>query len=245
MGTWGTALFSDDLAADVREAYRDLLGEGLSAAEAAERLIAQHASSVADPDEAPVFWLALAATQWKLGRLDDRTLQEALRAIDSGDDLRRWSAPADRKKREAVLAKLREQLLSPQPPAKRIPRRILDANDWEVGEVVGLRLRSGNWALMRTIDHFVDKGGRYALVEFLDWSGAEIPSAEAIAGLPVLGAGVRSLTQYMLAEPRVKREQERLRRLGIRSTPSQKRSSFVVLLWKRVDALLEEEFGMA
>ena len=30
MGTWGTGLFSDDLAADVRDEFRDLIGEGLT-----------------------------------------------------------------------------------------------------------------------------------------------------------------------------------------------------------------------
>ncbi len=29
MGTWGTALFSDDLACDARDAYRELVGDGL------------------------------------------------------------------------------------------------------------------------------------------------------------------------------------------------------------------------
>src|SRR5437868_15010504 len=122
MGTWGVAVFSDDLAADLRDDFRDLIGEGLSSTEAVEKLLASHASSVKDEDERPVFWIALALTQWKLGRLEERTKEEALRAIDSGEGLRRWDVPKDRKKRAAVLEKVRTQLLSPPPPPKRVSR---------------------------------------------------------------------------------------------------------------------------
>lgn len=64
----------------------------------------------------PVLWLALAATQWKCGRLEPHVLQQALEAIDSGSDLASWDAGSrDQKKRQAVLQKLRAQLVSPQP----------------------------------------------------------------------------------------------------------------------------------
>src|SRR4051812_5672648 len=107
MGTWGVAVFSDDLAADVRDVYRDLIGEGLSSTQAMEKLLVEHASSLDDEDEMPVFWIALAVTQWKLGRLDERTKQTAIGVIDSGQGLRRWDVPKDRKKRTAVLEKVR------------------------------------------------------------------------------------------------------------------------------------------
>src|SRR5688500_12932115 len=106
MGTWGTALFSDDLAADIRGEFRDLIGEGLTTDAAVKRLTTEYKSSLRDPDEESVFWLALADTGWRLGRLDDNVLQNALRVIDSGQDLARWE-DADRRKREQVFAKLR------------------------------------------------------------------------------------------------------------------------------------------
>src|SRR5262245_32153824 len=90
MGVLGTAIFSDDLAADVRDAFTDYVAQGLNAAAATEKLIAESASSLEDDEEAPVFWLALAATQWKLGRLIDNVRDRALQVIDSGEDLRRW-----------------------------------------------------------------------------------------------------------------------------------------------------------
>src|SRR5690348_9253685 len=124
MGAWGVALFSDDLASDLRGEFRELAGEGLDPSECIERLCKAYASSLEDPDESPVFWLALASTSWKLGRLTGRVQVEALRVIDSGEDLRRWDSPKDRSKREALLLRLREEILSPQPALKPIPRTI-------------------------------------------------------------------------------------------------------------------------
>lgn len=34
-------------------------------------LVVQNEDVLSDPDDAPVFWLALADTQWNLGRLED------------------------------------------------------------------------------------------------------------------------------------------------------------------------------
>ena len=70
MGVWGTAVFSDDNAADLRADYRMMIGDGLSGPEATDRLLKEWMpSSEKDPDAAAIFWLALAVTQWKCGRL--------------------------------------------------------------------------------------------------------------------------------------------------------------------------------
>ena len=63
MGAWGTALFSDDTACDVRDSYLDLVGNGPTGPEATKTLLREWSASLSDPDESPVFWLALAATQ--------------------------------------------------------------------------------------------------------------------------------------------------------------------------------------
>ena len=39
MGTWGTALYSDDLAADLRDEFKDAAGDGLEAVVIVDRLV--------------------------------------------------------------------------------------------------------------------------------------------------------------------------------------------------------------
>src|SRR3990172_5234816 len=133
MGVWGTAIFSDDTACDVRDGWRDLVGDGHPGPEATDLLLGDYASELDDIDSGPVIWLALAATQWKCGRLEPRVKERALGLIDDGTDLLRWREDAKlAKKRQAVLDKLRGQLLSDPPRAKRIPKTYRSTCEWEV-----------------------------------------------------------------------------------------------------------------
>jgi hypothetical protein len=72
MGAWGTAIFSDDDACDVRDGYRQLVTDGLTGPAATNRLLLEWKEVLADEDDGPLFWLALAATQWQFGRLEAR-----------------------------------------------------------------------------------------------------------------------------------------------------------------------------
>lgn len=218
MGTWGTGLYSDDLAADLRGDFRDLLGEGIPANVAIDRLLSEYAESLADPDEAPVFWLALA-------------------------DLARWESARDRARREAVLAKLRTQLLSPQPAAKRVPKTVTSANEWVVGDVIAFQLLSGRWVPMRVIGHHTDKGGRFAVCELLDWIGETIPSAEDIGPLAIRRErGPRGVSQFLFQEPKTAKDQKRVVRTGVMSAASQRPGEYIAFVWPHVDRLMREVF---
>lgn len=245
MGAWGVALFSDDLASDVRDGFRDLIGDGLSVSAAVAKLLEEYASELDEDDEIPVFWLALAAAQWKLGRLEERTKREAFQVIESGSDLERWDDPKDRTKRQAVLEKLRLQLVSPPPPAKRVPRTVRSASDWAVGEVVALQLASGDWTLLRTIGHHADKGGRSAVCELLDWRGNSIPNAEIVENLPVRHGNERhGVSQFLFQEPRKKQDQARVRRLGLVSTPAQECGGYAIFVWPYIDRLMKDCYDL-
>src|SRR4051812_17581053 len=108
MGAWGTAIFADDVACDVRDTYRQLLTEGLTGPEATNRLLRGRKEDLADEDDGPVFWLALAAAQWQCGRLEARVKTRALKTIANGSSLGRWSEEGnarDLRQRQAVLEK--------------------------------------------------------------------------------------------------------------------------------------------
>jgi hypothetical protein len=123
MGTWNSAIFGDDTACDVRDQFTELLSTGVSAAEATKALLASWAAALQDADDGPIFWLALAATQWKYGCLLPDVQAEAIQIIDSNAGLSRWEGRAAGTRRRA-LATLRARLLSPQPSARRLrPRK--------------------------------------------------------------------------------------------------------------------------
>lgn len=259
MGAWGPALFSDDTACDVREDYRECIGNGLSGPEATDRLCLEWQSSIDDPDDGSVFWLALAATQWNCGRLEDRVRVKALEIIAGGENLNRWQdQPQLLKKRKEVLAKLKEQLESPQPPEKRIAKRFCDSCEWEVGEMIGYQLRSGLWVLLRVIHYHSDKGGTSPICELLDWRGEEIPTLDVLQSLLVRRTIPGALTgrpdevvRFMIGRTSVRElPKERVRRLGIKLEPFQKRPAsarvpwpVTVYLWRSLDTALERDFG--
>jgi hypothetical protein len=244
MGAWGTALFSDDTACDVRDSYLDLVGDGLAGPDATKRLLHEWSGSIADPDISPVFWLSLAATQWRCGRLESQVLEQALRAIDSGSDLARWQDSKDYKKRKLVLEKLRSQLTSPQPKERRISKRFRDSNEWKVGDLVAYRLSSGRLVLLRTIGHHTDTGGTGPVCELLDWSGEQLPESYESIGV-LKSAGARPVTQFLIGRVSAKeRPDERLQHLGVNTAPSQKPKGYTAFLWRWFDKALKQHFGL-
>lgn len=144
MGTFGTGIFDDDLAILVRDEYRALIRDGVPDAEATGRVIAEHIEALpADDDHAPLVanaWIALALAQWRLGRPDPATTQQALAAIDREADLPLWSAREQPRRRKA-LAEARAKLLAPPPQRKRLrkPRVV----HFELGDVFEVETPKG------------------------------------------------------------------------------------------------------
>jgi hypothetical protein len=181
MGAWGVAILSDDIAKDIQLIYKDLLGNEYSNEEASRVVIDEYQTEL-DDEEILVFWLAFAYIQWKLGRLQDNVKHEALQIIESGADLARWEEePTLQRKREVVLNKLREQLHSPQPQAKKIPKRFIANTSLKAGDAVSYKLVSGKYIILKVIEIIEEwYGDRYPLFEICDWEGKEIPSKEQI-----------------------------------------------------------------
>lgn len=249
MGAWGTGVFQDDTACDIRDEYRDHIGDGLSGPESTARILKSYASSLNDPGEAGVVWLALAATQWRCGRLEPETMEKALAVIDSGSDLVRWkmASNADYLKRRATLEKLRIQLTSPQPEAKKIRRRVLAECDLQTGELISYRLLSGKLIVFRMIGLHTDKGGRSPHFELLDWCGEVVPSVDRLSSMPIRKGKDRfgtTVTRLLVVGTNAKFK-NRLDRLEMTLQPEQtKVVPSAVLLWKELDAKLAEWFGL-
>lgn len=144
MGTWGSGLFSDDIACDVKEYYMKCLREDMSADEAEASAVSYFSEELSDSDDGPVVVLALADTAWRVGRLSEKLKKAAIVIIDSGEGLERWKEAGTQllKKRQDVLQKLKERLLSPQPPEKKIYKYKLYKCQWKVGDVFAYRFES-------------------------------------------------------------------------------------------------------
>ena len=119
MGTWGTGLYSGDIACDVRADYREMLVFHYSHEEAVQRIIKDHQLSKDDPYNA-AGWFALADSAWKYGHLDESLKQLVQRLYEEEAEKELWAdSPRDWEKRKAVIANLSEKLQVPrEKPAK-------------------------------------------------------------------------------------------------------------------------------
>ncbi len=251
MGTWGTGIFADDNAADLREDFRDMIARGISGPEATDRLIEQWHPLSAEPEFAAMFWLGLAVTQWKCGRLEDRVKTNALKAITDGSALSAWRGSRFEANRRSVLEAARRQLESPQPRARSIAKRILATCEWEPTELIAYRLLSGDFIILRVVKLSSDKGGTYPDCEPLDYQGGAIPSAQELRSLPIrprvpgaLGAKV-----FRIVSAGKRKPDDRIVRLNVTRSaatlPPPKNVSFptTIVTWKSLDLTLERDFG--
>lgn len=166
MGSWGPKLYQDDVAKDVKSEFTDLLKRGKTSSEATEHLIATYTHLMEDQDDAPVFWFALADTQWDLGILLPDVKEQAFRWLAAGTDLRTWQEenPKGAQVREKVLQSLANKLNSPMPPEKRISPYRLYSCEWELGDTFAYRLEGelakekglcGEYLIIHKVDEYI------------------------------------------------------------------------------------------
>jgi hypothetical protein len=187
VGTWGPAVFSDDLACDVRDDFRDLIAEGASPEDATEQLLREYRSSLCNDDERAVVWLALASSQWSAGRLVPSVRESAMASIESEEDLRRLEAlgadSAFLSRRRTALSKLRDQLQREPPPPRKIRRRFRSRAFFSAGDILLCRPDNDLRLLFVVADPHVDKGGAGDRLVQLPWSGTTVPKGRQLRRL--------------------------------------------------------------
>ena len=143
MGTWNIRLYSNDTTCDVRDTYIDFLKQQFSNEKAYQQTYSNF-KELMSTDEEPLFWYALADTQWNVGRLIPEVKDKALKLIElnGGDSL--WDENSKKIIRwNNLLLKLKEKLQTPMPQEKVFKKPIeFKHNPWNVGDVYAYRLHT-------------------------------------------------------------------------------------------------------
>ena len=149
MGTWGAKLYQDDLALDIKEDYIEKLKSGKTNEEALNEILEMYEESIEDEEEGPIFWLVLADTMWKVGRLTKTVKEKAMKEIERGTNLKYWEEEGTKgeyRTRERELQKLKEKLNSPMPEERKLAvKREIETKrkfEWDIGDVYAYRLKS-------------------------------------------------------------------------------------------------------
>ena len=215
MGTWGTGLYCDDDALDARDGFLDLLAQHQNIGRARRELLKRTGVSLDRPEADPAFVLGLAMTQWRNGWSDEPVRAAAIRVVETGVDLERWQAPAERRRRNRVLERILVRLESgtraaPRPFPKRPEPRVmrLQLHDLGIGEIVSRKLPSGRVAVLKVVEISpIEEWGVVApVVRLLKWTSEEFPLPEEAAQLVELQWLVRpdrivAYTKLSLASP--------------------------------------------
>lgn len=143
MGTWNTKLYGNDTACDVKETYAKFLQEQLSNMDAYKNTINELHEYLGNEEE-PIFWYALADTQWRLGRLMPEVKERALEWINKKGGLELWIESSNKGKGwEKTLQEIKTTLESPMPPEKIIKKPIeFVSNPWGIGDVYSYQFHS-------------------------------------------------------------------------------------------------------
>jgi len=247
LGVWGSGLFSDDLDCDVRNEYRDLVAAGATGEEATRLLLESWEDILDDPDASPVFWLALAVTQWKIGRLEESVKAKALEIIEIGADLKRWEGdPSWLKRRIKVLDQARDQINSPQRLPFKLKKTYVNASPFQTGDAFTYQLNSGNLLLFRVVDVHSDRGGTAPVVEICDWIGSKPPSRREIQAIHARPPA-RSWQGGLLLLFRKKESDfpaHRVQIIGQNFKVERSKRTAVVIFWPALDQMLVDLYGI-
>ena len=185
------SILADDIPDRVQADYRRLLSQGVRDRDVTGQLEKDWKKLLATKALKEEFWLALAGTQWQLGRLEPAVKKRALGIIDGVvKPLRKGkSADGESAARRKALTSLRGILTSPQPAKKDVRPDKAPSSDieaWPVGEVFSYKLMSGRYVLFHVVACLGDKAtGYWPVFALLDWIGIDMPAAAAIQSLPL------------------------------------------------------------
>lgn len=196
MGAWGTSLYANDSTCDIREEYIDLLRRGYNNLEITKKLIESNIDIMGDMEEEPLFWYALADTQWNYGRLLPEVKEKALYFLSSDIEDGRWSEVDKADEWRKTCQKLKDNLDSPQPPEKRVYRYKLYQCKWKLGDVFAYRFSSdyskecglyGYYMVFRKISESEWWPGHIVpVVQFYKWISLDLPNIEELVNKELL-----------------------------------------------------------
>ena len=192
MGTWGTSLYANDTACDIRGDYVDKLKRGKSNEEATKELIEENKEIEGDFEEEALFWFALADTQWNYGRLLPEVKKKALFFLENEKELERWREAGGKKLNSwlKTLAEFRIKLNSPLPEKKKISQYRFYQCPWKLGDMFAYQFSSeyskernfyGKYIVFRKVSEDTYWPGHIIpVVQVYKWISDEIPQIEDV-----------------------------------------------------------------
>jgi hypothetical protein len=199
----GTGIYSNDVAETVRHKYIEFLEDGLSNEEAMHLVFEKFEDCLHDNCHTYDLWFALADTQSSIGRLHPKVKEFALKLIEDGGDEKRWVQSGNGRvsqsgalERQKVLVQLKDKLLGPQPPEKKIVRKPVFKCPWKIGDLFAYRLENktavknglaGRYVIIQKVKEIEwERGSIMPMVLFRMSATDQLPGVEEAADLEIV-----------------------------------------------------------
>ncbi len=162
LGTWGTAIKSNDTSADTYADFFNLYNEGKEPNEIKNKLISEN------PNETNDFWFALALALWETKSLPNDILEKIRGIVESESDLKLWkeldATESDIKKRKVVLDKFLAKLETEKAKPKARKRITKKEPIFKKGTCLTFRLENGNYGGGIVLESDFETGFGYNLI---------------------------------------------------------------------------------
>ena len=99
MGTWGTGIFQNDIADDVKTTYINKLKMGKSDENALNETISENTDFLSDSEDSLDFWFALSSIMYDYGRLNEEIRCKVIALLESNNDSERWTEKENKKRK--------------------------------------------------------------------------------------------------------------------------------------------------
>lgn len=189
MGTWSDSILADDEAQEVYDHYRRLFNQGNDHSAVRQALERCWADSIADDDDGPVFWFAVAWAQWEYGALDEEVMRRISDIVEQGKGLDRWreGGPQMLAKREKAVRELLNTISKPNPKPKKRKVEKRHPPIYLPGACLAVPLNNGAFGaviVLATDDRHTTEG--FDIVALLEWCSNELPPLTFFAKRPMI-----------------------------------------------------------
>ena len=196
MGVFSPTIYGNDLAEDLKGEYSVAFAyyDVEKALEEIEKYVSKE-YDLSDEYELCDYVYSLADYMWKRGILTEAVKQRALYLIDNNVAIEEWELAGKKElnARLKVLRELKERLLSPLPPKKKISIKFYTKPIFEIGDAVAIKLKTldkiynpeTNWYLKKmTQEEFKSYHDKYIVLlkadDIISYTSRIVPEVKDI-----------------------------------------------------------------
>ncbi|MBQ8569317.1 MAG: hypothetical protein IJ446_08880 [Oscillospiraceae bacterium] len=175
MGAWSTSITGNDTAQDLISEYRAAFfyNDTETAVSKIDAYVRREISDETDEELWCNYIYSLADFMWKKGILTPSVKEQALQLINSEAGLELWALSGEKtlSARKKAVEKLKQQLLSPQPPKKKITVNLYTKEIFNYGDIIAFQLntvgKKYNHSFVKELsdEEFLAADGKYIAVQ--------------------------------------------------------------------------------